>query len=116
MEPVTVFLGKALICFAQLCHPILYGNDTPTGTYQLIERKVAQPGYDGSILQFKQVRGTVWAIHRVWTRSPKQMRVYRLSTPQVSDNKITNGCINLMPEVYYQLKDCCSNSRLEIVE
>lgn len=117
MEPssVVVYLSKALICFSQVCHPILYGNDTPTGTFQLIERRVDQPGYDGSILQFKEEHGYVWAIHRVWTRNPKQMRVYRLSTSTVVDNKITLGCINVMPEVYVELKSHYSGAELVIL-
>jgi hypothetical protein len=116
MGPVTVYLAQAIICFSNACHPILYGNATPTGTFQLVERKVTQPGYDGSILQFQQdSAGYVWAIHRVWTRNPNQMRMYRISTPQVSDNRITNGCINVMPDVYYDLLAHYSNAQLTIL-
>lgn len=118
MEPVTVFLAKALICFAGNCYPALVGNNTPTGEFQLIERRVLTPGYGGDVLQFDydEDRNFVWAIHRVWRGSPMQYRDRRLETETPADNWITNGCINVKPDVYEALKDCCSNSILTIKE
>lgn len=84
----------------------------------MIERRVLAPGYGGDVIQFKydERRNFVWAIHRVWRGSPMQHRERRLETPDPNDNWITNGCINVMPDVYEELKDCCSNAKLVIVQ
>lgn len=114
MGIVVVKLSAALICFAQQCAPILYGSDTPTGTFQMQPRKVASAGYDGEVLEFAEDKRYVWAIHRVWTGNPNQMRMYRIHTQTPNDNKITMGCINILPETYVALRDCCSNATLRI--
>lgn len=114
MTSVTVYLAKALICFAGQCHPALVGVSTPTGAFDLKERQVSASGYGGDVLQFDEDDTFVWAIHRVWTGNPKEARIQRLQSSDPKRRLITNGCINVMPEVYEQLKDCCSASELVI--
>lgn len=116
MELVTVSLSKAIICFATACHPVLIGKTTPVGEYQLQVREVSQVGYGGEVLQFKEDDQFVWAIHRVYTANPSEMRMMRLRSPTATDNTITNGCLNVMPEVYVELKNCCSSATLRIEE
>lgn len=117
---VLVNIALATICFTYQgtneCHPVLVGQKTPTptGEYVLQQRLTSSPGYGGDVLQFLETETEVFAIHRVWLLNPKQNRAARLKSPNVKDRFITNGCINVEPEVYEKLKDCCSNSKLII--
>src|SRR5690606_28134829 len=97
---IIVDLTAATICFLGSCHPILYGDTTPVGEFSLTRRYVLAEGYGGDVVQFDETPKLVLAIHRVWTLNPKQKREQRLKSKTVSDNKITNGCINVEPEVY----------------
>ncbi len=115
-ETVIVKLASAIICFAGQCAPVLTGADTPVGTFQLQERRVLAEGYGGSVLQFKEDDRYVWAIHAVWTGNPAEMRMQRLRSATPSDNMVTLGCLNVLPETYYAIKACCANATLVIEE
>jgi len=87
---------------------------TPTGQYTLIKRITHDPGYGGDVLQFHETKDSVYAIHRVWLLKPEQKRMERLKSPDVKDHFISSGCINVEPEVYDKLVDCCSSGQLII--
>ena len=97
----------ALICFNGECHPILYGNNTPIGEYELVQRYTDQPGYGGDVLQFKQEENSIFAIHRVWLLDKKHNRQKNLDESHLPKN-ITNGCINVDKSVYKKILDCCN--------
>lgn len=111
---VTVDLTAAVICFLGNCYPILHGPATPIGEFKMSQRIVQAPGYGGDVLQFAENEKMIFAIHRVWTLDPKQRRMERLETPSISDNVVTNGCINVKPEVYNKLIECCRRDTLVI--
>lgn len=114
---VTVFLSKAIICFSGMCYPALLGKDTTPGEYQIQQRHVLSPGYGGDVLQYDETPHIVYAIHRVWTGRPSQRRLERLESDDPAVRRfVTNGCINVHPEVYDALVECCSNSKLKIEE
>lgn len=114
---VVVNLTLAVICFGSSmeCHPILYGEHTPKGEYSMVIRETSQVGYGGDVIQFHQKENVVYAIHRLWTRSPQQKREERIASPNLARRKISNGCINVQPEVYEQLKECCLNEGLKVI-
>jgi hypothetical protein len=112
---VTVDLALATICFLGQCYPALVGPTTPRGEFSLIQRTTDMKGYGGDVLKFHEDRDSIMAIHRVWTLSPSQRRIERLQSSDPRQRKsITNGCINVMPDVYDKLVDCCSNSTLVV--
>lgn len=112
---VTLFLAKALICFAGSCYPALIGQNTLPGTYQLQPRIVLAEGYNNSVLQYREDETTVYAIHKVWTQIPSENRIKRLQSGRLSDRMgVTKGCINVSEEVYDLLMDCCSHQTLTI--
>lgn len=111
---VLVDVAAAVICFASSCHPALVGNDTPRGEYTLAPYTISTPGYGGDLLVFKVEGSSVFAIHRVLD-VPGQQRLARIHIPDPKYRiTITNGCINVEPEVYDQLMDCCSTSKVTI--
>ena len=115
MVEVVVHLIAATICFSGSCHPVLVGDTTPTGTYDLKHYATAAPGYGGDILVYKD-DGTdrVFAVHRV-LNIPGQNRPQRLRSKNPNDRRaITLGCINVEPIVYKRLTDCCSSAKLVI--
>lgn len=117
---VLVSIALATICFTyndvEECHPVLLGkkSSTPAGEYVLRKRITADPGYGGDVLQFHEDDKGVYAIHRVWLLKPEQKRLERLKSNKIEDRYISSGCINVMPEVYKRLMDCCSNQHLII--
>lgn len=57
----------------------------------------------------------LWAIHRVYTLNPRENRVERLRSSEPGQRRaVTRGCINVMPEVYQRLVECCSGDVLVI--
>lgn len=98
----------------QQCYPVLVGEDTPRGEYELSHRLVESPGYGGDVLQFKEDELEVFAIHRVWLLRPQEKREERLKRLDPRQRRITKGCVNVDPEVYEKLVDCCSTSTLTI--
>jgi hypothetical protein len=117
---IIISIALATICFTangkDECYPALLGknNATPTGEYTLRRRLTKDPGYGGDVLQFHETQDEVFAIHRVWLLNPKQKRLERLQSNNVSDRYISAGCVNVDPIVYEKLLDCCSNDLLII--
>lgn len=114
MGIVEVFLAKAIICFSGVCHPVLIGENTKPGEYQLVQRYVLSEGYGGDVLKYDEDKTFVWSIHRVWTLNPKERRRERLLGPASERRYVSNGCINVDEAVYESLVDCCSNAKLVI--
>lgn len=111
---VTIDLAKALICFASVCHPALVGQTTPTGEFQLQHYSTSTPGYGGDILIFKELKNEVFGIHRVLDL-PGEQRIARLRSPYARHRvNVTNGCVNVTPEVYDELILCCYASKVII--
>lgn len=111
---IVVSLLAATICFADECHPALIGKTTPVGQFELNQRLTSQPGYGGDVLQFSE-DSTSWnAIHRVYLLNKNERRDKRLLSSNPKDRIITKGCINVAPDVYKKLVDCCSSDGLII--
>ena len=108
---IVVDLALATICFAQSCYPVLVGP-TPKGEFTLTHYAVDDPKYGGDVLVFKQTKTLAYSIHRIL--DPKgQQREARLNSPYLRHRtKITNGCINVAPEVYEELVRCCRSEKL----
>jgi hypothetical protein len=87
---------------------------TPVGEYNLTRRYTSDPGYGGDVFQFKEVNDMVYALHRVWLLIPSQKRLDRLKSKNVKDHFISSGCINVEPEVYEKLLECCTTETLII--
>lgn len=106
---VKVFLAKALLCVQGQCFPVLVGENTPTGTFQ-IEHVVLnnrRGRYD--VLMFAPDKpGKVLAIHRTPSESRTALLKARSRAP------VTAGCINVSPAVFELLVECCSTATLEI--
>jgi hypothetical protein len=94
---VTLILSKALICFAQMCHPAVIGTDTLEGTYPLIQRHMVS-GED--VLKYRQIGKDVYSIHRTL---PGRDRL--LTSSPASRRHVSKGCINVSNEVYSLLLD-----------
>lgn len=111
---VVVDVAAALICFASQCYPALVGDDTPRGQFALTPYTIQDPRYGGDLLVFKHGDGAVYAVHRV-IDVPGQQRLARLRSPYAPHRiTITAGCVNVDPEVYAKLYDCCSRGTIEI--
>jgi hypothetical protein len=117
---VVVSIALATICFTYNgtpeCHPVLLGNknSTPVGEFAINRRITASAGYGGDVLQFYETPTTVYAIHRVWTLKPEQHRNQRLKSTNIEDRYISKGCVNVAPDVYDKLAECCTASALII--
>lgn len=112
---VFVDLAMATICFMGSCYPALVGTNTPVGTFSLSQQLIHEPGYGGDILVYQEGATTLWAIHRVYTLNHNEHRRERLAANRVDQRRaVTKGCINVMPEVYQKLVDCCSKDVLII--
>lgn len=82
-------------------------NSTPAGKFKLSYIPTDQVGYGGSVQGFA-TQGTdkdtgatrVLALHRVWTQNPAQNRTARLTSKTASDNRVSNGCINVPNDFY----------------
>jgi hypothetical protein len=114
---VVVHVATALICWTNQCAPALVGPKTPVGEFHIQHRRTTAPGYGGDVLAFAEDDQGVYAIHRVWLLRPSQRRLWRLTEGSAQDRKsVSDGCVNVMPEVYEQLLNCCSRSKLLIEE
>lgn len=112
---IEVMLLSAFICFNGQCHPALVGPKTKPGTYEVSKLLTDRPGYGGDVLKFHEDADTIYAIHRVWTLKPKERREQRLkSWDPLQRRNVTDGCINVEPQVYELLLKCCSNAKLVI--
>ena len=114
MSLAVVSLSTAMICFAGHCHHALVGKETPTGEFPLVERFVRAPGYGASVLQFKETKDSIYAVHRVWLLKPAQHRAERLAGVDASARRdITGGCINVEASVYEELVAAATRLRIE---
>jgi hypothetical protein len=112
---IVVDLAMASICFSGACFPALVGDHTPTGHFTLSHRAIDTPGYGGDLLVFRENDRYLWAIHRVYTGVPRERRAERLASGRPEERRsVTHGCINVMPEVYLKLVDCCRRDVLII--
>lgn len=112
---IIVSLTAASICFAGSCYPALVGDNTPAGTFILSQQVVKDPGYGGDVLVYRENDRYLWAIHRVYTVNAEENREERLRSRRAEQRRaVTKGCINVMPEVYERLVDCCSRDVLVI--
>lgn len=109
---VLIDLSVGVICFMSNCYPILFGDSTPTGEFDLKHFKASQ-FYGGDILVFQETADSLFAIHRV-IDVPGQDRLNRIKDPNISQRKITGGCINVDEVVYSELIECCSTSKLVV--
>lgn len=113
-------IALATICFSfqgvEECHPVLLGKNipTPTGEFDMRKRLTNDPGYGGDVIQFHQNSDMVFAIHRVWMLKPEQKRMDRIKSKNIKDRFISSGCINMLPEAYQRLLECCIDQRLVV--
>lgn len=112
MDAVTIFLAKALICFQGVCHPVLLGENTHPGTYDMNVLLTDQRGYGGDVLMYDSDDRQWYGVHRTYNNLPARERLY--SRDAEARRYVTNGCPNVQPEVYEQLRDCCRNLPLVI--
>lgn len=103
---VEVIVASALICFNGGCWPALVGPATPRGEYELRLYRIADPRYGGTVMEFKREGGSAFSVHRTW---PGRERLY--SAP-ADKRTVTNGCVNLEPDVYAALVECCNGVRI----
>lgn len=114
-KEAEVSISQAQICFLNQCYPALIGQHTSPGVFPIMHARVNAPGYGGDVLVFAtRIDGVPLAIHRVWLLKPEQRRLERLKGSVAARKGITGGCINVMPEVYQKLVDCCSKGQLTI--
>lgn len=93
----------------------MVGKDTPVGKFSMTHIATEQLGYGGDVLKFYEDDKEWYAIHRVWLRRPEEHRLDRLKSDDVSKRvTITHGCVNVMPDVYEKLLNCCWNQEVEI--
>lgn len=116
---VVVSLALATICFTyqavEECHNVLVGHRTPVGEFQIEQRLTDIKGYGGDILQFRETDHEVMAIHRIWLLNPAQRRPQKLASDDAKQRRfVTNGCINVSPQVYDKLVECCGNAKIVI--
>lgn len=104
---VVVDLSLAVICFLNQCHPVLVGDSTLPGVYELQPRIVLDEVYRGSVLQYDERGDVVYAIHRI---------IPGRTLNSSERRRVTAGCINVSDEVYEKLIDCCSYSKLTVKE
>lgn len=112
---ITVSIASALICFLGSCYPALIGKNTPTGEFSVTQYSIDSPGYGGDLLVFTVKGSQIFAIHRVLD-IPGQNRLGRLNSKDPKNRVITDGCVNVDPEVYRTLVDCCKGASLLISE
>ena len=86
---------------------------TPAGTFKLT--KYYSTRLKKNVLVFIEGNNILMAIHSVYTGNVNQQRVERLQTSTASDNKITNGCINVTPEFFKRLDELPPNTTLIVL-
>lgn len=87
---IHVFLQQAVACIGMVCHPVLVGDSTPTGTYPLVAMESPE---HGRVLAFaRDDAGAVFAMHSI----PSQRQQLIASRTRTS---VTRGCINAPPAV-----------------
>jgi hypothetical protein len=94
-------------------HPVKFNNITPAGTFTL--KKVFSWRLNSDILVFIQGKSSIAAIHPLWTKNKDQRRLQRLLSPEPTDNRITSGCINVLPAVFSVLAQLPPDTKLTIL-
>lgn len=74
---------------------------TPAGTFKT--RKYISTRLHEPVTAIIEGTASLLSIHPVWLGNPEQGRVKRLHTDTAKDNRITNGCINVYPDFYYNV-------------
>lgn len=111
---VLVDIAAALICFQGACHNALVGNNTPRGEFTLAQYSIEDPRFGGDLLVFKHTGKYVFAVHRVFDVTGQQ-RLARIQSPNANHRiTVTAGCVNVTPEVYDALVECCADSKIVI--
>ncbi|QVD49320.1 hypothetical protein LUCX_250 [Xanthomonas phage vB_XciM_LucasX] len=105
MEPITVFIGKALLCMGMSCQPVLVGPNTHPGQYQMHVLHTQQPGYGGDVLMYDSDQKHWFAIHRTYTLDKRRNRAKLYHGTSAKQRKVTSGCINVEPWLYEQLRE-----------
>ena len=62
-----------------------------------------------SVLEFLRAGEYAFSVHRTW---PGRARLY--SNASVYRRAVTNGCVNVQPEVYDRLLACCAGQVIRI--
>ena len=86
---------------------------TPAGTYEL--QKAFSPRMNSYILTFLRGKKTVNAIHPVYLGNKTQQRWERLNNGTAEDNRITNGCINVLPDFFQLLYTLPTGTKLIVL-
>jgi hypothetical protein len=90
------------------------GAITPAGEF--VSHKYYSSHLNKPVTAFVEGKASLVAIHPVWTGNPKQKRVERLHSSTSDDNRITNGCVNVLDEFYYSVLDKLkSNTRVVVL-
>jgi hypothetical protein len=76
---------------------------TPSGLFTIkkyYSLKLRRP-----VLALKEKEGNIQilSIHSVWLGKPEQNRLERLNSKSSKDNRITNGCINVRTDFFYEV-------------
>jgi hypothetical protein len=101
---VVVFLAAALLCIGDDCQPALVGKDTDVGQFPIVRRYVQARGYGGDVMQFADTPQGLLAVHCIWLGKPCEHRAERLASGDAGQRRnVTNGCINVLPDVYERL-------------
>lgn len=95
---VVLYLSTMLLCLGVECWPALAGEDTVPGQYDIQLLSVDEPEYGGDVLVYRETSIAIFAIHRTY---PGREKMYKLSAEK--RRYITNGCINVEPQVYERL-------------
>lgn len=76
-------------------------NITPAGEFNVMQHfslRLNEP-----IISFIRGSHKIAAIHPLWMKNPNQHRPQRLKSKTPDDNRITNGCINVDPDFFYDV-------------
>lgn len=109
---IILHLSTAMICFLGSCHPALVGVNTPVGTYTMTHYKAEKFG--GDVLVFYEDDKHIYSLHRL-NEHPTQDRLNAMISRNPEDRKgLTDGGINVAPNIYEKLTICCSKYKLVI--
>lgn len=86
---------------------------TPSGEFVIT--KAYSTRLKKNIFIFMHGTNMLMAIHSVYLGAPRQQRLERLQTPTPSDNRITNGCINVPDEFWHRIEDLPNGTKLYIL-
>jgi hypothetical protein len=97
--------------------PVLLGDNnsiTPSGEFKI--KKMYSSRLNEPMLVFVDGPKYVISIHPLWLGNPRQFRVERLNSTTPDDNYVTNGCINVDPNFFYNvLNEIPEGSLLKIL-